>query len=80
MEVNYGSAAKIKARRSGVSDALRPHGLQPRQAPLSVEFSRQECLEEGTGSLFLVQGQNPALLHGRQILHRLSHQGCQRYK
>ena len=25
-----------------MSDSLRPHGLQPRQAPLSVEFPRQE--------------------------------------
>ena len=27
---------------SVVSDSLRPHGLQPPQAPLSMEFFRQE--------------------------------------
>ena len=46
------------------------------QAPLSVGFSRQEwgChfLLQG---IFLTQGLNLGLLHCRQILYHLSHQG-----
>ena len=30
---------------SVMSDSLQPHGLQTCQAPLSMEFSRQEILE-----------------------------------
>ena len=46
------------------------------QAPLSMEFSRQEywsghSLLQG---IFLTQGLNPGLLHYRQILYPLSHQ------
>ena len=39
------------------------------QAPLSMEFSRQEYWS------VLTQGSNLGLLHCRQILYRLSHQG-----
>ena len=48
------------------------------QAPLSMEFSRQEdwhgqpFLLQG---IFPIQGLNPGLLHCRQILYHLSHQG-----
>ena len=48
------------------------------QAPLSMGFSRQEY---GMGchlllqGIFLTQGLNPGLLHCRQILYCLSHQG-----
>ena len=48
------------------------------QAPLSMEFSRQEY---GVGchlllqGIFLTQGLNPGLWHCRQILYHLSHQG-----
>ena len=48
------------------------------QAPLSMGFSRQEywsgfpCLLQG---IFLTQGSNPGLLHCRQIIYCLSHQG-----
>ena len=51
------------------------------QAPLSMEFSR---LKYGVGShsllqgIFLIQGSNPSLLHGRQILYCQSHQGSPR--
>ena len=48
------------------------------QAPLSMEFSRQEYWV-GSHSLlqgiFLTQRSNPGLLHCRQIPYRLSHQG-----
>ena len=48
--------------------------------PLSMGFSRQECWS-GLGCHFLLQGifptqgSNLGLLHCRQILYRLSHQG-----
>ena len=48
------------------------------QAPLSTGFSRQEywrglpCPLQG---IFLTQGSNPGLLHWRQTLYPLSHQG-----
>ena len=47
------------------------------QAPLTVEFSRQEY---GVGchslfqGIFLIQGLNLGLLHCRQIFHHLSYQ------
>ena len=49
-----------------------------RQAPLSMEFTRQNT---GLGSLSLLQGifstqrWNPVLLHCKQILYQVSHQG-----
>ena len=54
------------------------------QAPLSMEFFRQEYWS-GTGvgcyfllqGIFLIQGLNPGLPHCRQMLYRLSHQGIQ---
>ena len=48
------------------------------QAPLSVGFARQEygvdCHSLLQG-IFQTQGLNPGLLHCRQILHHLNHQG-----
>ena len=63
---------------SAMSDSLRPHGLQPCQAPLSMGF-----LGKNTGmgyhallqGIFPTQGSNPGLLHYGQILYPLSHQG-----
>ena len=50
-----------------------------RQAPLSVEFSRQEYCSElpfpSPGEIFPTQGLNPGLLHCRQILYWLSYKG-----
>ena len=48
------------------------------QSPLSMEFSRQEYWSASHYLLqgsFLIQGSNPHLLHGRQILYHLSYQG-----
>ena len=48
------------------------------QAPLSMEFSRQEYwsgLPFPSPGIFLTQGSNPGLLHCRQLLYHLSHQG-----
>ena len=48
------------------------------QAPLSMGFSRQEYWNElpfPSPGIFPAQGLNPGLLHCRQTLYRLSHQG-----
>ena len=67
-----------------MSNILRPHGLYvARQAPLSMGFSRPEywsglpCPPPG---IFSSQGLNPGLLHCRQILYCLSHQGSKNRK
>ena len=62
---------------SVVSDSVQPHG---RQAPLSMGFSRQEYwsgLHALLQGIFPTQGSILGLLHCRQILYRLSHQGWQ---
>ena len=49
-----------------------------RQACLSMKFSKQEYwsgLSFPSPGIFLVQGSNPGVLHCRQILYHLSHQG-----
>ena len=62
---------------SVVSDSVTPW-TAAHQAPLSMEFSRQKYWN---GLPFLLQGifptqeSNPGLLHCRQILYHLSHQG-----
>ena len=45
------------------------------QAPLSMEFSRQEYWSALLWGIFLTQGSNPGLLHCRWILYHPSHQG-----
>ena len=48
------------------------------QAPLSIEFSRQEYwsgLPFPSQGIFPTQGSNPGFLHCRWILYHLSHQG-----
>ena len=49
------------------------------QAPPSMGFSRQEYWSglpfPPPGGIFLTQGSNPGLLHCRQTLYPLSHQG-----
>ena len=60
-----------------VSNCLRPHGLAY-QAPLSVEFSREECwngLHSLLQGIFPTQGLNPGLPHCRQISYRLKPPG-----
>ena len=62
---------------SAMSDCLRPHGLYARLL-CPWGFSRQEpgvgchALHQG---IFPTLGLNPGLLHCRQILYHLSHQG-----
>ena len=57
---------------------LQPRGTVAYQAPQSMEFSRQEYWSRlpfpSPGDL-PTQGLNPGLLHCRQTLYRLSHQG-----
>ena len=55
---------------------LRPHGLWPHQAPLSMGFSRQEYWGgQPFPSPGDFQGSNLGLPHCRQIPYCLSHQG-----
>ena len=64
--------------RSVTSYSLRPHGLQPARLLCPWGFSRQEywsglsCLPPGDSPS---PGIDPDLLHCRQILYQLSHQG-----
>ena len=61
---------------SVVSSSLRPHGLWPAKAPLSMEFFGQEYwsgLHSLLQGVFLMQGLNPGLPHCRQIPCSLSH-------
>ena len=54
------------------------HSVVARQAPLSMEFSRQEYRTELpflSLGILPTQGSNPRLLCWRQILYHLSHQG-----
>ena len=62
-----------------VSDSLQPHVLQPARLLCPWHFSGKNT---GVGCCFLLQGifptqgSNSSLLHCRQILYHLSHQGC----
>ena len=64
--------------RSVVSDSSRPHGLWPTRLLCPWNFPGKNtgvgryCLLQG---IFLTQGSNPDLLHCRQIVYHLSHQG-----
>ena len=63
---------------SVVSDTLRPHGLEPSRLLCAWNSPGENT---GVGSHFLLQGIFPTqelnlgLLHCRQILYHLSHQG-----
>ena len=65
---------------SVVSDSLRPHGLWSSRILCPWGLFRLEywsglpCPPPG---IFPTQGSNPGLLHCRQILYHLSHQGSQ---
>ena len=65
---------KWKWSHSVMSNSLRPQGLQPIRLPSPWDFSGVGCrflLQR----IFLTQGSNPGLLHCRQSLYLLSHQG-----
>ena len=61
---------------SVVSDSATPWALA-HQVPISMGFSRQAYWSSYSllQGIFPTKGSNPSLLHGRQILYRLSHQG-----
>ena len=69
---------KWKWSRSVMSDSLRPHGLYPTRLLSPWNFPGKNT---GVGYHFLLQrifpthGLNPGLLHCRQTLYHLSHQG-----
>ena len=71
--LSYCLLACLLVSCSDMFDSLRPH-----QAPLSMEFSRQEywsgchALLQG---IFPTQGSNPGLPHCRWIAYQLSYQG-----
>ena len=74
-----GNAVKHeKWSRSVVSDSLWPHGLLPTRLLHPWDFSgkntRVGC--HFLLQIFLTQGLNLGLLHCRQTLYHLSHQGC----
>ena len=64
--------------RSVVSDSLRPHGLQSSwDSPGPNTGVGSSSLLQG---IFPTQGLNQGLLHHRQILYQLSHQGSPRIR
>ena len=76
---NLSSNRKVKVKGcSVVSNSLRPHGLQPIRILCPWNSPGKNT---GVGCHFLFQGifwtsgSNPCLLHCRQILYHLSHQG-----
>ena len=68
----------LKVKSSVMSDSLRPHGLQPTRLLCPWAFPGKSS---GVGYHFLLQGifptqgSNLSLLHCRQMLYPLSHQG-----
>ena len=61
---------------SVMSDSLQPHGLySPWNSPGQNTGVGSLSLLQG---IFLTQGSNPGLPHGRQILYQLSHKGSPR--
>ena len=75
---------KSEISHSVISDSLQPHGLKP---PRLVCLWDSPGRNTGMGCYFLLQGifptqgSNLGLLHCRQILYHLSHQGSpKKYK
>ena len=74
----YDSVTEVKWSCSVVSDSSRSHGLLSTRLLCPWDFPGKSS---GVGCHFLLQGifltqeSNPGLLHYRQILYRLSHQG-----
>ena len=72
------SEGKVKWSRSVMYDSLRPHGLWPTRLPSPWDFPGKNT---GVGchfllqEIFVTQGLNLGLLHCKQILYCLSHQG-----
>ena len=61
-----------------VSDSLRPHGLQRTRLRFPWDSPSKNtgvCCHFLLRGIFPTQGSNAGLLHNRQILYHLSHQG-----
>ena len=75
---NYFALYACMLSCSVMSDSLRPHGLQPTRLLRPWDFPGKNT-EVGyhflLQDIFLTQGLNLGLLHCRQTLYRLSHQG-----
>ena len=80
----FASLAYIQSQSEScslISDSLQPHGLYPTRLLCPWNFPGKNT---GMGShfplqgIFPTQGSNPGLLHCRQILYCLSHQGSPR--
>ena len=78
-----GFAGEESVSRSVVSDSLQSHGLEPARVLSPWDFPGKNS-RVGSHSLlqgiFLTRGWNPGLLHCRQILYHLSHQGSPRWR
>ena len=79
---NFTLVMKLKVKESEseghsvVSDSLRPHGLySPWNSPGQNTGVGKLSLLQG---IFATQGSNPGLMHCRQILYQLSHEGSPR--
>ena len=67
------SEVKRSESNSVISDSSQPHGLySPWNSPGQNTGVGNVSLLQG---IFPIQGQNPGLLHCRQFLYQLSHQG-----
>ena len=70
--------SSVQFSRSVVSNSLQSHGHWPTRLCCPWDFP---CKNTGEGCHFLLQGffptqgSNPGLLHSRQTLYHLSHQG-----
>ena len=76
--LSYRVKSVVYVSRSVVSDSLQLHGVQPTRVFCLWDFPDKNT---GVGchfllqGIFLTQGSNRSLLHCRQTLYHLSHQG-----
>ena len=66
---------EVCVSHSVVSDSLRPHGLYPARLLCPSGKNTRVSSHFLLQGIFLTQGSNLGLLHGRQILYHLNHQG-----
>ena len=73
-DFHFTCAEKRKLSLSVLFNSLQPHGLQATRLLHPLDFPDKST---GVGCCFLLQGifPNPGLLHCKQTLYRLSHQG-----
>ena len=71
-ESSLGFLTKGSESPSGMSNSLRPHGLN--SSGQNTGVGSHSLLQD----IFPTQGSNPGLLHCRWILYQLSHQGLRK--